>query len=89
MKRYVDCIVASSFMMTSYAGASTGDTAGSPGGSSGGGALLVIAFVGLMYLVVSLLRAAGGARDVVDEPESGMDFDKRTRSLSDPMGDRT
>lgn len=89
MKRYLDCIFASSFALTAHAGASTGDIAGSSDGPSAGGALLVIAFVGLMYLVVSLLRAAGGDRSRADESESGLDFDKRTRSLSDPMGDRT
>lgn len=89
MKRYLECIVASSFALTAQAGASTGDVAGSSDGASGAGALLVIGFVGLMYLVVSLLRGAGRDRGRVDESDGAMDFDKRTRSLSDPMGDRT
>lgn len=88
MKRYLDCIVASGFAFTAHA-ARASDVAESSDGSSTGGALLLIAFVGLMYLVVSLLRAASGDRGRVDESESSMDFDKRTRSLSDPMGDRT
>jgi hypothetical protein len=56
---------------------------------AGGGALLVAGFVVLMYLVVMLLRAVVGGRDQEADMKDGLEFDKRTRSLSDSMGDRT
>lgn len=56
---------------------------------AGGGALMVLAFVALMYLLVSVLRGATGTKDRTEQSEGCLDFDKRTRSLTDPIEDRT